>query len=69
MKSPNAKPHQIEQEVDANQRSFDDDTIEIDVGINQMTRTQEGQDEYDDPTEIIRNDPDFSRKGEHLETP
>lgn len=68
MKYPNIKPQQGGQE-DVNQRRYDDDTIEIDVGTNQMTRTQEGQDEYDDPTEIVRNDPDSSRKGDHVETP
>ena len=68
MKYPNIKRQQGEQE-DVNQRRYDDDTIEIDVGTNQMTRTQEGQDEYDDPTEIVRNDPDSSRKGDHVETP
>ena len=34
-----------------------------------MGKEQPSNEEYDDPAETLRNDPDRQRKGEHVETP
>ena len=65
MKYPNIKPQQGEQ-ADINQRRYDDDTIEIANEPGRMTPAQEQQDEFDEPTEAVRNAPATDRKGKHV---
>lgn len=40
---------------------------DTEVETDQVTRAQEGQDEYDDPTENVLNDPERNATSEHVE--
>lgn len=57
--NPSRKP---ENEDDVNEQGEE----LVDPG---MGKEQQSQEEYDDPAETLRNDPDRQRKGEHVETP
>ena len=69
MSIPKTEIPQSEQ-LDENERRHSDATTEdAAVDTTQTTPAQEAQDEFDDPTESVRNDPQHNRKGEHVETP
>ena len=65
MKYPHIKSQQGER-TDINQERYDDDTIEIAHEPGRMTPEQERQDEFDEPSETIRNAPPIDRKGKHV---
>lgn len=69
MSIPKSEIPQSEHLDENEQRHSDATIVDGAVDTTQTTRAQEAQDEFDDPTESVRNDPQHNRKGEHVETP